>query len=507
MAFDRDTALSANNDNFSAPNDSRKDKIRALGGNDVVNAMGGDDEIWGDGEFLNVFDTFVVSGHDTLRGGSGNDVIHGGDGNDQLFGDDDNDTLFGDGGNDRLNGGSGSDLMKGGQGNDVYVVDSTGDRVEDDLLFGGTDEVESFISFDLRTASFVENLTLVGNSALNGIGNSDNNVIDGNSANNILSGLDGNDRLNGNDGDDVLNGGNGNDVLLGGNDNDTLNGGAGQDQLKGEAGNDTFLIDSNSDTDVIDGGTGVDQVNSSVSFSLVNTVAVENLLLTGTSTINGTGNSLANTLTGNSVSNILSGGDGDDVLNGDGGNDTINGDAGNDRLFEGEGNDVLNGGIGNDVLDGGTGRDRYNGGADNDHLTLDMADLATGATAGQYDGGSGTDQINFSLSGSTVFDMRTIDDSLLRNIEVLNLQTNRTVQNFAITNNHKVFLTFNDVNAINDQHALRIDGGLGDQVTLSDFGWIEGAQQIVNNQTYDTFSNGQALLLVGVDVDVQGFFG
>jgi len=505
MSFDRETALSANNDTFSAPNDTRKDKIRGLGGNDVINGMGGDDEIWGDGEFLNLFDALVVSGHDKLSGGKGNDSLHGGAGNDQLLGDEGNDTLFGDDGDDRLNGGTGSDLMKGGFGNDVYVVDSTGDRVED-VLLGGTDTVESFINYDLRTAAFIENLTLLGTSALNGIGNNDNNQINGNSANNTLSGLDGNDRLSGHDGNDVLNGGNGNDSLFGGNGDDVLNGGAGQDTLKGEAGNDTFIIDSSSGTDVIDGGTGTDQVNSSVSFSLATTLSVENLLLTGTAAVNGTGNSLANTITGNSASNTLNGGDGNDVLNGGSGNDVINGDAGDDRLFEGDGNDVLNGGSGNDVLDGGAGRDRYNGGTGNDHLTFDAADLAAGAVAGQYDGGSGVDQLNFSSSGSTVFDMRAIDDSLLKNIEILNLQRNFTVRDLTITNNHKVFLTFNDVNAINDQHKLRIDGGVGDQVALSDFGWTEGAPQTIESKVYDTYTNGQAVLLVGVDVDVQGIF-
>ncbi|KAF0162761.1 MAG: hemolysin-type calcium-binding protein, partial [Rhodocyclaceae bacterium] len=49
---------------------------------------------------------------------------------------------------------------------------------------------------------------------------------------------------------------------------------------------------------------------------------VENLTLTGSSAIDGTGNSLVNTITGNSGNNILDGGAGKDTLKGGAGNDT-----------------------------------------------------------------------------------------------------------------------------------------------------------------------------------------
>ncbi|MBE9219442.1 peptidylprolyl isomerase [Dolichospermum flos-aquae] len=68
---------------------------------------------------------------------------------------------------------------------------------------------------------------------------------------------------------------------------------------------------------------------------------VENLTLTGTTTINGTGNAGNNILQGNSGNNILSG------LNG------------NDTLWGGVGNDTLWGGVGNDTLTGGDGNDKY----------------------------------------------------------------------------------------------------------------------------------------------------
>src|SRR6185295_16639066 len=68
----------------------------------------------------------------------------------------------------------------------------------------------------------------------------------------------------------------------------------------------------------------------------------ENLTLTGTAAINGTGNTLANVLTGNSAANTLTGAAGSDTLNGGQGNDVLNGGVGNDTyLFNrGDGRDV-----------------------------------------------------------------------------------------------------------------------------------------------------------------------
>jgi serralysin len=79
-------------------------------------------------------------------------------------------------------------------------------------------------------------------------------------------------------------------------------------------------------------------------------VNVENLTLTGSASINGTGNSLANTITGNSGANILNGGAGNDTLNGGVGNDTIHGGAGNDTINGGLGADTLTGDKGSDIF-------------------------------------------------------------------------------------------------------------------------------------------------------------
>jgi hypothetical protein len=88
-------------------------------------------------------------------------------------------------------------------------------------------------------------------------------------------------------------------------------------------------IDGNDLETLASPGQAVDTYRSSVTVtSLADTTA--NLELTGSSSINGTGNRLANTITGNAAANVLNGGAGSDTLIGGGGNDTLTGGAGAD---------------------------------------------------------------------------------------------------------------------------------------------------------------------------------
>ena len=76
---------------------------------------------------------------------------------------------------------------------------------------------------------------------------------------------------------------------------------------------------------------------------------VENLTLTGTTAINGTGNAGNNILQGNSGNNILSGLNGNDTLWGGVGNDTLTGGVGNDKyLFQSSG--VFSSALGTDYI-------------------------------------------------------------------------------------------------------------------------------------------------------------
>ncbi|MBI2254448.1 MAG: FG-GAP repeat protein [Proteobacteria bacterium] len=161
------------------------------------------------------------------------DVINGQGGNDQLHGLGGNDTLRGGAGNDWLDGGTGTDRMEGGRDKDVYIVDSTGEVVVENISNaqggGWSDEVHSSITFDLSSHLNIEGLRLTGTADINGIANSGNNFVFGNVGDNILRGRDGNDRLLGGDGDDTLDGGRGSDLLTGGAGNDVIDGSAGQD--------------------------------------------------------------------------------------------------------------------------------------------------------------------------------------------------------------------------------------------------------------------------------------
>ncbi|MBH0204201.1 MAG: calcium-binding protein, partial [Nitrospira sp.] len=143
------------------------------------------------------------------------------------------------------------------------------------------------------------------------------------------------------------------DTLNGGAGNDLLDGGAGNDILIGGLGNDTFVVQNDGDSVVESPNAGIDLVQSTVNFTLGPNV--ENLMLTGSADVNGTGNVLNNILSGNSGANQLAGLAGNDVLSGGAGDDDVQGGDGNDVFLIGDagehgGSEALAGGIGADVL-------------------------------------------------------------------------------------------------------------------------------------------------------------
>ncbi|MFM6245435.1 MAG: Calx-beta domain-containing protein, partial [Dolichospermum sp.] len=107
----------------------------------------------------------------------------------------------------------------------------------------------------------------------------------------------------------------------------------------------TFTLTLSSPTNAILGAgtaattTITDTLTASVTTTLP--ANVENLTLTGTAAINGTGNVGNNIITGNGANNILNGGAGTDTLIGGLGNDTLNGGDGIDTLIGGLGNDIF----------------------------------------------------------------------------------------------------------------------------------------------------------------------
>ena len=429
------------------------------GEGDTINGGEGDDTLYGENGVFN------AGGNDVLHGGMGNDFLTGENGiytvggNDQLFGEEGNDTLSGGGGNDLLDGGTGVDIMAGGLGDDTYIVGEIGDTVTENAN-EGTDLVSSSISYVL--GANVENLTLTGTTAINGTGNSLNNILFGNLATNVLDGAAGADSMSGGQGDDTYVVDNAGDMIaetanegldtvqsgitytLGANvENLTLTGssainGMGNaldnilignsaaNVLTGGAGNDTYVIGAGDSIVEVAGG-GTDTVHSALTYTLGSNL--ENLTLIGSSAVNGTGNSLANILTGNSAANVLSGGTGNDtyvVGAGDtisefnnGGTDTVQssvtwtlgsnlenltltgllatngmGNSANNVMTGNSAANVLSGATGNDTLRGGLGNDTVNGGSGNDTYLF-------GRGEGQdllQDSGGSADKIRYDAS-------------------------------------------------------------------------------------------------------------
>ncbi|MEJ8814261.1 calcium-binding protein [Variovorax ureilyticus] len=493
--------------------------IYGTSGNDSIVGTGSADRIFG------------LQGNDTLVGGGGNDYLDGGAGNDTMQGGGGDDTyivdstsdlvsessnagydvvrasvsytassnvevveltgtaninatgnsrdneLIGNEGNNVLNGSSGADYMEGGLGNDTYVVDNVNDWVEEDFD-QGIDTVQSSITYSLGET--LENLTLTGSAAINGEGNGLDNVLTGNSASNVLYGDAGNDTYvvgagdtiveyvdegidtvqasvswtlgdnlenltltgttsisgAGNELSNVLMGNSAANSLNGGSGDDTIDGGSGNDTMVGGTGDDTYFVNATGDVVTELAGEGMDEVRASITYTLGNDV--ESLVLTGTSTINATGNTLSNNLTGNSANNTLDGGAGDDTMVGGAGADTYKVDSVGDVIVElsnegtdavqasvtytlssnienltltgtgtinGTGNEldnvltgntvanILTGGAGNDTLDGGTGNDTLVGGLGNDTYKVDATgDVVTEAA------GEGLDTVQSSVT-------------------------------------------------------------------------------------------------------------
>jgi trimeric autotransporter adhesin len=302
-----------------------------------------------------------MEGNDTLTGGAGADTLDGGAGND---------TLTGGAGDDTLKGGAGNDILTGGAGNDTYVVDSLGDRIVETGLTSATgqDAVLASLTYSLATLGSIEDLILTGSANINATGNGLNN------------------RLTGNSGDNVLNGGAGDDILDGG------------------EGNDTYVIDAG---DTIFEYSGIDTVIAGFTYTLE--AGFENLTLTGTLAINGTGNNADNVLTGNNAANVLTGGGGNDIYI-VGAGDTVveNAFSGTDTVQSSVtytlGNHVENltligtgaiNGTGNaadNVLTGNAGRNVLAGGAGDDIYVVGTGDTTIEEAAG------GTDTVRSSVN-------------------------------------------------------------------------------------------------------------
>ena len=253
---------------------SSNNSLQGFGGNDTINGGSGTDTVaYGDATYaVNVNLTTGIA-----TGGSGSDTLTS---IERIIGSRFDDTLVGSAAADTFQGGFGNDNIDGSGGIDTVQYGNVGSGVVVNLTTGvvsGGGGADTLAQIENVTGSIFAD-TLIGNAAAN--------------------------ILNGSTGNDVLDGKTGADVMLGG------------------AGSDTYYVDNTGDkvyettttTGTLNAG-GTDKVNSAITFNLsLNTGVsfVENLTLTGSARINGTGNALSNTITGNAASNMLTGGVGGD---------------------------------------------------------------------------------------------------------------------------------------------------------------------------------------------------
>ena len=149
------------------------------------------------------------------------------------------------------------------------------------LSFTGTGETDGY--FSLVGGAGAD--TLIG-------GSKEDTITDAAGAN-VLTGAAGNDTITGGTGKDTIDAGAGNDVVVGGGADDSITAGAGNDSIDAGAGNDAIVLGANlTAADTIDGGEGTDtlKVTSITTAALANVSNVENLGITGASSVSLTSN-------------------------------------------------------------------------------------------------------------------------------------------------------------------------------------------------------------------------
>ena len=322
----------------------------------------------------------------------------------------------------------------------------------------------------------------------------------------VITGGSGADLLFGQSGNDTLLGKGGNDHLFGGSGNDTLTGGAGDDQVFGEAGNDRMIWNPGDGSDLFEGGAGTDTAevnggNGSEIFTVTangSRVRFDRISPAPFSVDIGTTEEL-----------VVNANGGDDVITAGNGlanliHLTLNGGAGNDTITGGDGNDTLIGGDGNDLVIGGRGTDTAQLGAGDDTFVWnpgdgsDVVEGQSGLDTLAFNGANLDEKFDISANGSRVRMTRDIgivtmdvDDTETINLRALGGADTITIGDLSGTDVTGVNIDLgtdgggddgsadtivinategDDVISISSDNGVVTVHGLGEDVTISNFG-------------------------------------
>ncbi len=365
-------------------------------------------------------------------------------------------TVTGGDGADSIFTGSGNDVVNAGAGSDGVGVSAGADQLDggdgaNDTLHAGNSPSGVHLNFDAGTSSggYVEGDTIT------------------NFENAWLTPYD--------------------DVFVGNDQNNYVEIGGGDDIVDVRGGNDTVRIYPGANT--VEGGVGVDTLvfdlsDAGVNINLTTNAAsggfAENNTLSGFENVRGS--NFDDIITGEGSSNYIRGADGDDIINGEGGDDLLQGDGGDDIVNGGAGNDEFPDGLGADILNGQEGDDTFRVVKQSNSLTED-----------QYDGGTGTDTIYFDpFSNVEAYD---VDLSLINALNIEQLELGNTFGDVNLT------LSAQDVLDITDGgNQILVQGDAGDSLTSTGQGWVQGADQVIDTVTYNTYTSAGATLLIEEDI-------
>ena len=377
-----------------------------------VSAMNSGVNYWaGDGNNILIGTNY----DDILYGGAGSDYVDGGKGNDTIYLEGDNlqNVIYYNGGANYVNaqviGGEGADRFvlsqntRGEEFLDNVIRDfsvAQGDVIDLTQISGATDFSQlNIMNLTVNDMHFAV-VSVKGDPLSRCISLMNINSADLSAANFIFKPGNSQEQAN-------IKGSTGNDKLVGDAGGNIIDGSLGADYMEGRTGDDTYYVDNSGDQVIEQANGGYDTVIASISYTLGDNF--EQLKLSGTDNLSGTGNAQDNRLFGNSGNNALDGGLGADMMFGGDGDDTYVVDNGNDRIFEADnqGNDtvvasmsytlgtnienltlsgtdainatgnelnnILTGNDGDNKLDGQTGADTMQGGKGNDIYFVDNA--------------------------------------------------------------------------------------------------------------------------------------